>query len=47
MVRKRNEGKVEVKQYERIQNREKVLEEDINSGRFFELATDNEKYVTF
>ena len=47
MVRKRNEGKVEVKQNEQIQNGEKVVEEDNNLDRFFELATDNEKYVTF
>jgi len=28
-----------LKQYERIQNRENVVEEHINLGRFFELST--------
>ena len=40
-VRKRNEGNRELKQDERIQNREVSVEEDINLGRFFESATTN------
>ena len=36
---------MDLKQYERFQNRQKVVEEDIISGRFFDLATTFEKYV--
>ena len=39
IIRKQNEKKRELKQFERIQKRENVVEEDINIGRFFEVAT--------
>ena len=45
IVRKRKEEKRELKQFERIQNRENLVEEDINLGRLFEFATTNKKYV--
>ena len=44
-VRKRNEENRKVKRYERTQNRENVVEEDINLGRVFESATGNKTYV--
>ena len=44
LIRKQNESNKEIKQNERKQKRETVLE-DIDLGRFFELATTNRKYV--
>ena len=44
LIRKQNESNREIKQNERIQKRENVVE-DIDLGRFFELATSNRKYV--
>ena len=45
MIRKQNESNREKKQNERRQNRENLAEEDIDLGRFFELATSNKIYV--
>ena len=45
-VRKRNEGKRELKQNERIQNREVWVEKDLNLSRFFESATTNKNILT-
>ena len=44
MIRIQNESNRERKQNERRQKRENILE-DINIGRFFELATTDRKYV--
>ena len=45
LIRKQNELNKELKQHERRQKRENVVEEDIDLGRFFELATTNKIYV--
>ena len=42
LIRKQNESKKERKRNER---RENIAEEDIDVGRFFELATSSKKYV--
>ena len=44
MIRKQNESNKEIKQNERRQKRENMVE-DIELGRFFELATSNKIYV--
>ena len=44
LIRKQNRSSKEIKQNERIQKRENVVD-DIDLGRFFELATTNIKYV--
>ena len=44
MIRKQNESNKEKKQNERIQKRENMLQ-DIDSGRFFEIAISNKIYV--
>ena len=44
MIRKQNESNREIKRNERRQKRE-IIAEDIDLGRFFELATTNRKYV--
>ena len=44
MIRKQNESNREIKRNER-QKREILVEEDIDLGRFFELATSNKIYV--
>ena len=44
MIRKQNESKKEIKQIERKQKRENMVE-DFDLGRFFELATSNKIYV--
>ena len=44
MIRKQNESNNETKQIERRQERENMVE-DIDLGRFFELATSNKIYV--
>ena len=44
MIRKQNESNKEIKQNERRQKREKMVE-DIDLARFFELATSNKIYV--
>ena len=44
MIRKQNESNEEIKQYERKQKRENMVE-DIDLGRFFELARSNKLYV--
>ena len=43
--RKQNESNKEKKRIERRQKSENVVEEDIDVGRFFELATSNKIYV--
>ena len=43
VVRDRNEENREIKQYERILNREKVEDEDNKSGTIFEMVTGNKK----
>ena len=45
MIRRQTESNKEIKQNERRRKRENVLEEGIDIGRFFELATTNKKYV--
>ena len=45
MIRKQIESNKETKQNERRQKRENIAEEDIDVGRFFELATSNKIYV--
>ena len=45
LVGKQNESKKEIKQTERKQNKENSIDEDIDLGRFFELATTNKRYV--
>ena len=45
LIRIQNESNKETKQNERRQKRENLVEEDIDLGRFFELATSNKKYV--
>ena len=44
MIRRQNESNREKKQNERRQKRENMVE-DINIGRFFELATTDRQYV--
>ena len=44
LIRKQNESNKEIKRNERRQKRENIAE-DIDLGRFFELATTNRKYV--
>ena len=45
MIRRQNESNREKKQNERRQKRENLAEEDIDLGRFFELASSNKIYV--
>ena len=45
MIRIQNESNKETKQNERRQKRKNLEEEDIDLGRFFELATSNKIYV--
>ena len=45
MIRRQNESNKERKRKERRQKRENIAEEDIDIGRFFELATSNKIYV--
>ena len=45
--RNQNESNKERKRNERRQKRENVVEEDIDKGRFFELATSNKIYVNY
>ena len=44
LIRKQNESNREIKRNERRQNKENI-KEDIDIGRFFEIATTNRKYV--
>ena len=44
MIRRQNESNREKKQNERRQKRENMIE-DINIGRFFQLATTDRQYV--
>ena len=44
LIRRQNESNREIKQNERRQKRENMVD-DIDLGRFFELATTNRKYV--
>ena len=45
LIRKQNESNKERKRNERRQKRKNIAEEDIDVGRFFELATSNKIYV--
>ena len=45
LTREQNESNKETKRNERRQKRENIVEEDIDVGRFLELATSNRKYV--
>ena len=45
MIRRQNELNKERKRIERRQKRENVVEEDIDLGRFFDLASSNKIYV--
>ena len=44
LITKQNESNREIKQKKRKQKRENIVE-DIDLGRFFELATTNKRYV--
>ena len=44
MIRKQNESNKEIKQNERREKKENIVE-DVDLGRFFELATSNKIYV--
>ena len=44
MIRRKTESNREIKRNERRQKRENMIE-DIDIGRFFELATTDRKYV--
>ena len=45
LIRRQTESNKEIKPNERKQNRENIIDEDIDIGRFFELATTNKIYV--
>ena len=45
MIRRQNESNREIKRNERRQKRENMVD-DIDLGRFFELATSNKIYVS-
>ena len=45
LIRKQNESNREIKQNEKRQKRQNLIDEDIDLGRFFELATTNKIYV--
>ena len=45
LIRKQTEANKEIKQNERKQKKENLIDEDIDIGRFFELATSNKVYV--
>ena len=45
LIRKQNESNTKIKQNERRQKRQKLVEGDIDSGKCFELATTNKIYV--
>ena len=45
LIRKQNESNKEKKQNERKQKRENTVDQDVDIGRFFELATINKIYV--
>ena len=45
LIRKQTEENKEIKQNERRQKRKNLVDEDVNIGRFFELATSNKIYV--
>ena len=45
LIRKQSESNKEIKQNERRQKRENLVEDDINLCYFFESATANKKYV--
>ena len=45
LTREQNESNREIKQNERRQKRENMVEDDIDLGRVFELATTSRKYV--
>ena len=45
LTKEQNESNKETKRNERRQKRENIVEEDIDLGRFFELATSNKIYV--
>ena len=45
MIRKQTESNKEIKQNERKQKRQNLLDEDVDLGRFFEVATSNKIYV--
>ena len=45
LIKKQNESNREIKQKERSQKRQNLIFEDIDLGRFFELAASNKRYV--
>ena len=45
LIRKQNEASKEMKQNERRQKRENLIDEDTDLSRFFELATTNKIYA--
>ena len=45
LIRKQNESNRKIKQNERKQKRENIIDEDIDIGKLFELATSDKIYV--
>ena len=45
LIRKQTDEKREIKQNERRQKRQNLIDEDVDLGRLFELATSNKIYV--
>ena len=45
LIRTQNESNRKLKENERRQKRQNLIDEDIDLGRFFELATSNKIYV--
>ena len=46
LLRKQNESNKEIIQNERRQERQNLIDEDIDMGRFYEFATSDKKYVS-
>ena len=45
LIRRQNESNRETKQNEKGQKRQNLIDEDIDIGRFFELATSNKIFI--
>ena len=45
LIRKQTEENKQIKQNERRQKRQNLIDEDVDLGKFFELATSNKIYV--
>ena len=46
LIRQQNESNNEIRQYEKKQKRENIIEGDIDLDKFFELASSDKIYVT-